>query len=236
MNLSFNKIFIVGNWKMNPLSLKEAKSLFDSIKRGFKSVKKIKKVEVVLCPPFIYFQGFKSKDLPFKLGSQNCFWEEKGAFTGEISPLMLKDLGCKYVIIGHSERRKYFQETDTMINKKMKIVLKTGLTPILCIDKISQIKKGMKEILGKDIKKIIVAYEPIWAIGTGKACGYKEAKEFNVLMKKVLGKNHSTLYGGSVNSKNALGYIKESGFQGLLIGGASLKSKEFLKIVKLMVK
>jgi len=236
MNPSFNKIFIVGNWKMNPGGLKQAKSLFDSIKRGFRSVKKTKKVEVVLCPPFVYLQGFESKDLPFKLGAQNCFWEEKGAFSGEISPLMLKNLGCKYVIIGHSERRKYFQETDTMINKKLRMALKIGLIPILCIDKISQIKKGMKEILGKDIKKIIVAFEPIWAIGTGKACGYKEAKEFNVLMKKVLGKNHPTLYGGSVNSKNALGYIKESGFHGLLIGGASLKSREFLKIVKLMVK
>ena len=234
-----NKLFIIGNWKMNPLSLKEAKSLFDSIKRGLKSVKKKKKVKVVLCPPFVYLATLGASSFAYRkasygglaFGSQNCFWEEKGAFTGEISLLMLKDLGCKYVIVGHSERRKYFQETDTMINKKLKTVLKAGLIPILCIDKISQIKKGMKEILGKDIKKIIVAFEPIWAIGTGKACGYKEAKEFNILMKKVLGKNHSTLYGGSVNSKNALGYIKESGFHGLLIGGASLKSKEFLKII-----
>ena len=228
------KVFIIGNWKMNPGALKKAKGLFDSIKRGFRNVKKKKKVEVVLCPPFVYLQGFKSKALPFKLGGQNCFWEEKGAFTGEISPLMLKDLGCKYVIIGHSERRKYFQETDTMINKKLKIALKAGLIPILCIDKISQIKKGMKGLLGKEIKKIIVAYEPIWAIGTGKACGYKEGKEFNILMKKVLGRNHPTLYGGSVNSKNALGYITESGFHGLLIGGASLNAKEFLKIAKLI--
>jgi triosephosphate isomerase len=239
-----NKLFIIGNWKMNPLSLKEAKNLFDSIKRGFKGVKKTKKVEVILCPPFVYLATLGTSSSARRkasygglvLGSQNCFLEEKGAFTGEISALMLKNLGCKYVIIGHSERRKYFQETDTMINKKLKIALRTGLIPILCIDKISQIKKGMKEILGKDIKKIIVAFEPIWAIGTGKACSYKEAKEFNVLMKKVLGKNHPTLYGGSVNSKNALGYIKESGFHGLLIGGASLKSKEFLKIIKLMVK
>ena len=246
-----NKLFVIGNWKCNPTTLKGAKSLFDSIKRGLRSVKKTKKVEVVLCPPFVYLESQTSRFAPcnysvikriknqesrIKLGGQNCFWEEKGAFTGEISPLMLKDIGCKYVIIGHSERRKYFQETDTMINKKLRMALKIGLIPILCIDKISQIKKGMKEILGKEIKKIIVAYEPIWAIGTGKACGYKEGKEFNILMKKVLGKNHPTLYGGSVNAKNALGYITESGFHGLLIGGASLKSKEFLKIVKLMVK
>lgn len=236
------KIFIIGNWKCNPANLKQAKSLFGSIKKGLRSVKKIKKVEVIVCPPFVYLQGFKfnptgsrrrQQASGFKLGAQNCFWEEKGAFTGEISALMLKDLGCKYVIIGHSERRKYFQETDAMINKKLKMALRIGLMPILCIDKISQIKKGMKEILGKEIKKIIVAYEPIWAIGTGKACGYKEGKEFNLLMKKVLGRNHPTLYGGSVNSKNALGYITESGFHGLLIGGASLRSKEFVKIIKL---
>jgi len=113
------------------------------------------------------------------------------------------------------------------------LALKLGLKPILCIDKISQIKKGMKDIPGKEIKKIIVAYEPIWAIGTGKACGYEEARQFNLLMKEVLGQKHPTLYGGSVNSKNALGYITESGFQGLLIGGASLKAKEFLKIIRL---
>ena len=225
------KVFIIGNWKMNPLKFKKAKNLFNSIKRGLLNVKK-KKVEVVLCPPFVYLQSVKSKSLPFKLGAQNCFFEEKGAFTGEISPLMLKSLGCKYVIVGHSERRKYFKETDTIINKKLKMVLKSGLIPILCIDKISQIKKGMKEIIGKEIKKIIVAYEPIWAIGTGKACGYKEGKEFNILMKKVLGRNHPTLYGGSVNSKNAEYYIKEAGFQGLLVGGASLKPKEFVRLVK----
>jgi triosephosphate isomerase len=225
------KIFIVGNWKMNPATLIEAKRLFSSIN---KSIKKTKKAEAVICPPFVYLGTCRGRNV--RLGAQNCFWEEKGAFTGEISPKMIKSLGCEYVIIGHSERRKYFSETDKIVNKKLKLALKTGLKPILCIDKISQIKKGMQGILGKDIKKIMVAYEPIWAIGTGKACDYKKAKEFNLLMKEVLGRNHPTLYGGSVNSENAMGYIKESGFQGLLIGGVSLKPKEFLKIIKLTEK
>lgn len=225
------KIFIVGNWKMNPLTLQEAKNLFDSIKR---KIKNIKKVEVVVCPPFIYLKlGIKNNNFGVKLGSQNCSFEEKGAFTGEISAVMLKDIGCQYVIVGHSERRKYFSETDLVINKKLKAILKQGLKPILCINQVSQIKKDIKGIPGREVKKIIVAYEPIWAIGTGRACGYLKAKSFNFLIKKNLGKNHPTLYGGSVNSGNALGYIKESKFQGLLIGGASLKPKEFLKIIKL---
>ncbi len=227
---------------MNPVRLKEVRNLFSSIERGIKSIKNIKKVEIVICPPFVYLGTIIASSSARRrasyegltFGSQNCFWEEKGAFTGEISLLMLKDLGCKYVIIGHSERRKYFSETDAKINKKLKAALKSGLRPILCIDKVSQIKKDIKGIPKEEVKKITVAYEPIWAIGTGKACDYLEAKKFNLLIKKTLGRNHPTLYGGSVNSDNALGYIKESKFHGLLIGGASLRPKEFVKIVKLI--
>jgi triosephosphate isomerase len=225
------KIFIVGNWKMNPATLSEAKKLFSLIGKG---IKKKKNVEAVICPPFIYIPYFKKNNSDLiKLGAENCYFEQIGAFTGEISPAMLKSLGCEYVIVGHSERRKYFSETDETVNKKLKLALKLGLKPILCIDKIPQIKNGMEGILGKDIKKIMVAYEPIWAIGTGKACDYQEAKKFNILMKKILGDKHPTLYGGSVNADNALGYIAESGFCGLLIGGVSLKPKEFNKIIKI---
>lgn len=227
-----NKIFIVGNWKMNPQTSREAIHLLSSIKTRIKNTKK---VEVVICPPFVYLAGIgKKKSAKIRLGSQDCFWEEKGAFTGEVSSLMLKDLGCSYVIVGHSERRKYFHESDTMINKKLKSVLGQGLRPILCIDKVSQIKKDIKGIPEKKVKKIILAYEPIWAIGTGKACSFKQAKKFNLSIKRVLGKNHPVLYGGSVSSQNALGYIKEAQFQGLLIGGASLKPKEFVKVIELM--
>ncbi|XOB46234.1 MAG: triose-phosphate isomerase [Candidatus Nealsonbacteria bacterium] len=236
-----DKIFIIGNWKCNPTSLKKASNLFNSIRRGIEDVKN---AEVVICPPFVYLSLLGAPSSARRrasygglaFGSQNCFREERGAFTGEISPLMLTDLGCKYVIIGHSERRSHLSEKDAEINKKLKAALKQNLRPILCIDKISQIKRGIKGILKSQIKKIIVAYEPIWAIGTGKACSFSQAKRFNLSIKKVLGKKHPVLYGGSVNSQNALGYIKESKFQGLLIGGASLKPKEFIKIVKLLSK
>lgn len=230
------KPLIVANWKMNPQALKGAKLLLNSIE---KETRKVTNVEIVVCPPFIYLSNFfygRGKTM-IKIGAQDCFWEEKGAFTGEISAKMLKDLGCKYVIVGHSERRRYLKETDEMINKKIKAVLKIGLRPILCIEKISQIKKGIKGIIKKDLKKIILAYEPVWAIGTGKACGIPEAKKVNLSIRKILMDPSSPtssyiLYGGSINSQNARDFIKKAKFQGLLVGGASLNPKEFIKLVK----
>jgi triosephosphate isomerase len=241
------KSLIVANWKMNPSTLAEAKQLFNLVKKGVKSAGwRIKNAEVVICPPFLYISHLTSQVSNIKLGAQDCFWENPpsggGAFTGEISSSMLKNLGCQHVIVGHSERRRYFKETDEMINKKIKVVLKTGLRPILCIEKTSQIKKGIKGIIKKDLKKIIFAYEPVWAIGTGKACGIPEAKKVNLSIRKVLApyrvyfgaglKKNVLLYGGSINSQNARDFIKKAKFQGLLIGGASLDSKEFIEIVK----
>jgi triosephosphate isomerase len=220
---------IVANWKCNPLTLEEAKQLFHEIEKGIGNTDKI---EVVICPPFIFLSNLKSQVSNLKLGSQNCYSEEKGAFTGEISPSMLKGMGCDYVIIGHSERRKYQEESDKMINEKIKAVLKANLKPILCIDNVEQIRKDIDGLSQQEIERIAVAYEPIWAIGTGKACGISEAQEMNIAMKGILGKNIPTLYGGSVNSQNAEGYIKEAGFQGLLVGGASLKPEEFIGIIK----
>ena len=130
------KPLVVANWKCNPTTLAEAKRLFNSVKSG---IKNIKNVEVIICPPFPYIPHIKNTKYNIRIGAQDCFWEERGAYTGEISPLMLKDLGCQYVIIGHSERRKYQQEKDSMIYKKIEAALKRGLKPILCIDKISQI-------------------------------------------------------------------------------------------------
>jgi len=213
------KPLIVANWKCNPTTLKGAKLLFDSVK---KEIKNIKNIEVVLCPPFIYLPilTVHRQVMNIKLGAQDCFWKQQGAFTGEISPLMLKDLGCQYVIIGHSERRA-LGETDEMINKKIRAALKSKLKPILCIDKISQIKKDLKT-------EIIIAYEPLFAIGTGKPCSIEKAKK----MRTSLIRFKTVLYGGSINSENAKDYIKEAGFQGLLVGGASLEPKEFIQIVK----
>ena len=244
------KPLIIANWKMSPTTLEGAKLLFEAVK---KDVKNIKKVEIVICPPFPYLPILNNGSPTsittsiIRLGGQDCFWEEKGAFTGEVSPKMLKDLGCKYVIIGHSERRRYFEETDEMINKKIKAALKVGLRPILCIEKISQIrkhqrsvkmnevhrlKKGIKGIIKKDLKKIILAYEPVFAIGTGKPCSIEKAKKMRLLILRNLNKNLPVLYGGSVNSQNARDYIEKAKFQGLLVGGTSLNAQEFIKLVK----
>jgi len=216
------KPLIVANWKMNPQTLVEAKRLFNLVRKGTKNVRN---VEMVICPPFVYLPLLKAN------GAQDCFWEQKGAFTGEVSPPMLKNLDCKYVIVGHSERRRYFEETDEMVNRKLKAAFKNGLRPILCIEKTSQIRKGIKGVSKKELRNLILAYEPVWAIGTGRACGIPEAKKVNFSIRKIL-KRNVLLYGGSVNSQNARDFIKKAKFQGLLIGGASLTPKEFIAIVK----
>lgn len=250
-----NKILIVANWKCNPPTLRQARQLFGSVKKGLSNSKN-KKVEVVICPPFPFILNIKSEILNLKLGAQNCFWEKRGAFTGEVSPQMLKDLGCQYVILGHSERRRYFGETDEQINKKVKAALSANLKPILCMGEnqeqrsqgktkelleeqlISALKLDLK--LKTKILNLAVAYEPLWAIGTGRACPPKEVQSVNLLLRKILSRKFGAekaekiriLYGGSVNSKNAVPYIKEAGSQGLLIGGASLKAKEFLAVIR----
>lgn len=246
---------IVANWKMNPPTLVEAKQLFNSVKRGLQN---LKNVEVVICPPFVFLPQLVDffyrcrKSQLIKFGAQDCFWENLGAFTGETSPLMLKNLGCQYVILGHSERRKYFGETDEMINKKIKAALLAKLKPILCLGETEKERKEGKtfEILKKQLKKslflipnskfLILAYEPVWAIGTGKSCGIPEAKKANLFIRKTLhqlinSSTHQLLYGGSVNSQNARDYIKEAGFEGLLVGSASLNAKEFVKIIRQVV-
>jgi len=252
------KPLIIANWKMNPATSEEAKLLFDVVENG---IKEVKDVEVVICPPFVYFQNQESriknqesriKNQEVKLGAQNCFWEQKGAFTGEISPLMLKNLGCQYVIIGHSERRQYFNETNEIINKKIKAALKARLKPILCIGEKEeereqikeileeQLKEGLKEISPGQITNLVIAYEPVWAIGTGNFCSTDDALSAYLMIKKFLTNCYSRslasrvkiLYGGSVDSKNAAFYIKEAKMDGLLVGGASLNGSEFIKIVK----
>lgn len=222
------KKFIVANWKCNPTTLTKAKQLFNSIKKGLRN---IKKTEIIICPPFIYLKEINKLQKSVKLGAQNSCWEEKGAFTGEISPVMLKDLGCEYVILGHSERRKYLSENNDLINKRLKKAFEKDLKPILCIDNVSQIEKGLK---GVAKQKVIIAYEPVWAIGTGKTPSFQQAKLFNNRIKKIVGDNVAVLYGGSVNAENVEGFIVKSGFNGILVGGASLKPKEFINIIKIV--
>ncbi|MBU2634959.1 triose-phosphate isomerase [Patescibacteria group bacterium] len=229
------KPLIVANWKMNPVTMKKAEELFNSVKHG---VKDIENAETVICPPFIYLPLLKG----LILGAQDCYWEEKGAYTGEVSVAMLKEMGCKYVIIGHSERRKIFNETNENVNKKLKAVLETGLIPIMCIgetegeremDKTEEVlEKEIKQGLnGVDVSKIIIAYEPIWAIGTGNPCDIEEAQRMKEIIQKMVSKDIRILYGGSVKANNAEGYLKQAGFNGLLVGGASLDAKEFVEIV-----
>lgn len=209
------KPLIVANWKCNPTTLKEARQIFNSVEKG---IKNIKNAEVVICPPFVYLSALRAS------GAQDVFWEDSGPYTGEISPLMLKNMGVKYVIIGHSERRKYFGETDEMLNKKIKLILREKLKPILCIDKLSQVPRG--------IKNLIIAYEPLFAIGTGKTCSPARAGEMRIAIKKLVGSKALILYGGSVNAQNAGDYTKKAGFEGLLVGGASLKPNKFIDIIK----
>ena len=253
-----NKKLIVANWKMNPGSIKEARRLCGAVRQG---VRGVKNVEVVLCPPFPYLPIIEG----VAKGAQNCHWEQKGAYTGEVSPATLKDIGCEYVIIGHSERKRYFSETDEVINKKVKAALKAGLKVILCIGEDTrdsfdskghwthELDPKLKEqLIGalagvkkSQLDKVVVVYEPVWAIGSGKTVTADAASPDDVLsarifIKKIIASAYSRkdadkmriLYGGSTDKKNARGFIESGQVDGLLVGGSSLDADEFVAMVK----
>ena len=200
-----------------------------------------KEREVVICPPFPYLNLLK--DSGIKYGAQNMHWEKEGAYTGEVSANMLKDLGCEYVILGHSERRQYNKETDKKINMKVKKAIKSGLMPIFCLGESekqqaegktqeiiqNQLEKGLKGV--KDYKSIVVAYEPIWAIGTGKTATPEQAQEVHAEIRKVVGEDTSILYGGSVKPDNIKELMEKPDIDGGLIGGASLNPQDFVDII-----
>ena len=242
------KKYIIANWKMNPSSSEEALRLI----KNTMAVQLPKNIELIIAPPFIYLylvkKNFKNE---IKLAAQNVGWFERGAFTGEISGLMLKNIGCDYVIIGHSERRHKIGETDEMINLKLKAAFKSGLNPILAIgekergDDIikvlnSQIKSDLYGIDASEIGRLIIAYEPVWAIGTGLSDTPDHALSSALLIRKIIGNLYTpdfaidlpVLYGGSVTAENAADFIGQTGINGALIGGASLNIEEFLKIIK----
>ncbi len=244
--------FIAGNWKMNK-TVKEALELIRELKR---SLQNIKDVEVAVAPPFIALYPVK-KELEgsiIQLAAQNLFWEEKGAFTGEISPLMLKEVGCQYVIIGHSERRQFFGETDEMANRKVKSALSFGLKVILCIGETlkereegktfsvieRQIDGGLKGLGREDVNNLVIAYEPVWAIGTGKTATPQQAEEVHLFIREKLEFLYSQeisreiriQYGGSVTPENIKGLMDQENIDGALVGGASLKADTFSKIVR----
>ena len=242
------KKYIIANWKMNPSSSEEALRLI----KNTMTVQLPKNIELIIAPPFIYLylvkKNFKNE---IKLAAQNVGWFERGAFTGEISGLMLKNIGCDYVIIGHSERRHKIGETDEMINLKLKAAFKSGLNPILAIgekergDDIikvlnSQIKSDLYGIDASEIGRLIIAYEPVWAIGTGLSDTPDHALSSALLVRKIIGNLYTpdfaidlpVLYGGSVTAENAADFISQTGINGALVGGASLNIEEFLKIIK----
>lgn len=242
------KKFIVANWKMNPQTSEEAMRLIKSL-FVFRASKN---TELIIAPPFVYLELIK-KILPkeVKLCAQNLAWGERGAYTGEISALMLKNLGCDYVIVGHSERRYKIGESDEMINLKLKTSLKYGLRPILAVgekdqnDDImkilnNQLKSALVGIKSSEMSRLIFAYEPVWAIGTGVSDTPDHALSAALLIRKIISGIYSpdwandlpVLYGGSVSSKNAADFIAQSGVDGALVGGASLETEEFIKIIK----
>lgn len=242
---------IIANWKMNPKTAVEAKNIFAKTAAGSK---KIKKAKIVICPPSVFLSLFMGKSKTIKLGAQNFYWEEKGAFTGEMSLPQIKDIGCRYVLAGHSERRKLFNETDEMINKKVLAAINCGLLPVLCMGETAaerqeektfqvlkeQLEKGLAGVSKKAAESIILAYEPVWAIGTGKVCETGQAEEVNIFLKKAVCEKYGRkiadsmiiLYGGSVKSENVLSFVKDAKMSGVLVGGASLDPKEFINIVQ----
>lgn len=229
------KPLIIANWKMNPANLKEAFDLAGAVTKGVKDVA----VDVVLCPPFPYISELLPS-LNVSIGAQDCFWEQEGAFTGEVSPAMLKNLGCSYVILGHSERRKYLAETNEMINQKILAVLEARIIPIVCIGE--NIEKDLPVILNgiqdEDLNRMVFAYEPEWAISTGKNAKPASSEQTSKAIKDIrdiVGKEASILYGGSVNSKDIRNIFDTKEMQGVLVGASSLDAEEFIALAKNMV-
>ncbi len=246
------KPIIAGNWKMYK-TIPEAKQLVSGL---IEKLSGFTGVEVVFCPPFTSLSAVKElvKGTPYGLGAQNLYWKEQGAFTGEISPLMLKDIGCDYVIIGHSERREHFGETDAGVNLKVKAALAAGIKPIICVgESLSQREAGetdslvkrqteqaLAEINPAAIPEIVIAYEPIWAIGTGRSSNGNDANQVIGLIRNTVAAKFGNeaaqqmriQYGGSVKPNNFKEFMDQPEIDGALVGGASLEVDSFLKIVK----
>ncbi len=244
---------IAGNWKMNN-DLSQSKDLITKLINGL-SGQQIH-CDVIICPPFTSLSEAATlvKDTTVKLGAQNMYFEENGAFTGEISASMLKSAGCEYVILGHSERRTIFGESDELINKKIKKALQSGLKPIFCVGETlqereaeitskiieRQVVEGLKEISATDLNNIILAYEPVWAIGTGKTATPAQAEEVHLFIRNLIAKIYTKnaaeklviQYGGSVKADNAAELLSQKDIDGALVGGACLKADSFMAIIK----
>ncbi|HEV8538321.1 MAG TPA: triose-phosphate isomerase [Bacteroidota bacterium] len=244
---------IAGNWKMYK-DIHETAGLIKELKERLRDFRM--EVDIVISPPFTSLIVAKTliEGTPLRLGAQNMSQHDEGAFTGEISAKMLRAIGCDYVIIGHSERRQYFKETDAVVNAKLKQALRNGLTPVVCIgetleereamvtDEIitMQVKGVLHELDAAQVGKIVIAYEPVWAIGTGKTATPDQANQVHQLIRKVVSQLTSwnvaekliIQYGGSVNAENAASLLSQPDIDGALVGGASLKSDAFVRIIQ----
>jgi len=246
------KLFIAGNWKMNTSS-RTSVELADSL---VKEIGSIEAVDLAVCPPFVYLSavGKALAGSRIALGAQDAFHENDGAFTGEVSAPMLKDVGCRYVILGHSERRHVIGETDELINRKLVKALSDGLEVIFCVGELleerrsgrtldvvdRQVRIGLEGVSRGSAAKVTVAYEPVWAIGTGVTATPEEAQEVHAMIRELLARLYDaqlarTLriqYGGSVKPSNAPDLLRQDDIDGALVGGASLKAADFIGIVK----
>jgi triosephosphate isomerase len=247
------KRIIAGNWKMNK-SVAESKDLAADIKR---ELAECRDVDVVLCPPFTSLESVGSviENTQIKFGAQNMHWENDGAYTGEISANMLRSIYCHYVILGHSERRSYFGETDAIVNKKTKTALAANLIPIVCVGETleerkaerhsevvrTQLSGSLDGILGDDLKRVIIAYEPVWAIGTGEVATPAQAQEMHAFIRTVLAEIASAdvaesvrlQYGGSMKPGNAEELLSQPDIDGGLIGGAALDARTFVELIRI---
>ena len=251
MNLKYRKTIIAGNWKMNK-TLSETRAYAEAIKP---QLGKHKWCEVVLCVPAVNIPGAVKlfKDTRLAIGGENCHYEASGAFTGEVTVEMLKEVGAKYVIIGHSERRQYYNETDLTVNKKVHAALEAGLRPIVCVGEsleqrelgvtmeliAYQVKCALSGVSADKLRHVVIAYEPLWAIGTGKTATAEQAGEVCQAIRAVIRKQYGAhvarsvtiQYGGSMNAKNAAELLAQPDVDGGLIGGASLKAPDFVEII-----
>ena len=246
------KPIIAGNWKMNKTA-SEAKAFAQAVKNSLPSNEK---VDSVIGSPALFLETLVSeaKGTELQIAAQNCYWENAGAFTGETSPAALADLGVQYVIIGHSERRDYFHETDEEINEKAKAIFANGMTPILCCGESletyeagqtaawieGQITKGLADLSAEQVSSMVIAYEPIWAIGTGKSADANIADEICGVVRSTVEKLYGSevaqkvriQYGGSVKPENIAEYMAKENVDGALVGGASLQPESFLKLLE----
>lgn len=251
MNKSLRKAVIAGNWKMN-----NTPSQTTALINEMKPLVKDADCDVIICAPYVDLTAALEAAVGsnIMIGAENCHWDESGAFTGEVSAVMLKEMGVPYVIIGHSERRQYFGETDETVNKRVRAALDAGLKVILCVGEVleqreqgvtfevvgMQTKIALQGVTADELKNVIIAYEPVWAIGTGKTATADQADEVNGYIRSVVeelyGKDAADAfvvqYGGSMNAKNAEELLAKENVDGGLIGGASLKAQDFSVIVK----